>query len=95
MCSNLAGFSVAPKEVANSPIAIAVEGLIIVLETKTTFLAAFNFPFTLVSIADQVVSFPLFVGFCKRAASYKPKTDAIICAFDPPFVIPKSLFPLI
>ena len=63
MCSNLSGFSVAPKDAPNSPIAIPKEGLITVLETKTIFLALLIAVLIDPSIFDQESDSPFNVGF--------------------------------
>ena len=78
MCSNLLALSVPTNEADNSAIAAVIEGLIIVLDTKTTRLAFFRADLTEPSIADHDLFSPLEVGSCKRAESYNPKTDAII-----------------
>ena len=62
---------------------------------KVTDFAVFNAEEIALSIEDQAASVPPAVGLLKRSLSYKPKTEATICGFTPPFVKPKSLFPLI
>ena len=70
------------------------EGLITVLEINATLFAEANaFPIAL-STVDHFAGLPFCIGPCSLSLSYKPRTEAIICALTTPFESPKSLFPL-
>ena len=67
----------------------------IVFESNVTDFALFKALEIVPSTVAHDADFPFSIGPVKRALSYKPKMEAIICGFTAPFVKPKSLFPLI